>query len=79
MMELIDDAKRVWRFYSTHAAYVGFVVLGTMAYVSQQGIKLHPAVIVGAVIVAGFSFTVARVIKQVAGSPAVPGGDNAAG
>jgi hypothetical protein len=78
MMELIDDAKRFWRFYSTHAAYVGFVTLGTLAYVSQHGVKVPTAIIVGAVVTAGFSFTIARVIKQAAGSPALPGGNDAA-
>jgi hypothetical protein len=75
-MKLIEDASQFWKFYSTHAAYLGFVLLGTLAYVSQNGVTLPKAVIVGAVILSGVSFSIARVIKQAAGSPAVPGGDS---
>jgi hypothetical protein len=70
-MTMIEDARRFWTFYSTHAYLLTMAVGGGLAWLAKEHPELYSQIpgwglsLIGVAL--AFTFGVSRVVKQVRG------------
>lgn len=78
-MNVIDEAKQIWRMYSTHAYLLTIGVAGGLAWVAKAHPELYSQIPGWALGVIGVCLAVTWGISRVVKQASVSGNDNAAG